>query len=369
MFTPIAMLLQSKIDFVNKILVGGILVFLVFEMVQGGKVNKKTFISILISALVFSYSLLDIDFTYFSINMLFYFPLWTLYLCYIVNSHERMMTAFKKNKRFATAVIWIWSALVIISFFFPRSYSAEGDFQSFSNGNFRFAPTVFFMAAFIWAYAGVFFKKRYMFFMLVPFAAMIATGSRTYTIILLILMALAFYNYFEQKRYFVLLMIPCFLLVIYVLGESAFFDKFERVMNNQYVSDPLAALTSNRSVFWSGELKMYKDAGILEKILGGGLTSSYVKNVHISGQAIWAHNDFLEVLNAHGLIGLIIYIKLFMEAFLFLKRRYNYSIIQEATFLLCCLLNAFFNGLYVYITAMLAIPFLAYAVTIDFSKR
>ena len=367
MLTPIAMLLQGRIDSVNKILVGGILVFLVFAILRDGNIRIKTFVNIFVAMVVFLYSLLGITKIYFTINMLFYFPLWTFYLSYAIDSHQKMIEAFKANEKFATKVIWLWIILIGISSVLPNSYT-DGEFHSFANGNFRFAPTVFFMAAFIWAYAGAFKKKKYMLFMLVPFAAMIATGSRTYTIIFLVLVALAFYNYFEKKRYFVLLMIPCVLLVVNVLSGSAFIEKFIRSANNQYVSDPLAAITSNRSVFWVKELEMFFKASIREKLLGGGLTASYVKNVKISGQAIWAHNDFLEALNAHGLIGLIIYIKLFVDAFRKFKWEYRYTLIQGTVFVLCWVLNAFFNGLYVYTTAMLAIPFLAYAVTVDFSK-
>lgn len=202
--------------------------------------------------------------------------------------------------------------------------------------------------------------------MLIPFVAMVATGSRTYTIIMLVMIALAFYNFFEKKQYFWLMLIPCVLLVIDVLAGSQFILKFQRAMNNKYVDDSLAAMTSNRSVFWSGELQLFKQAGIIEKLFGGGLTSSYVKNVYLTGQAIWAHNDFLEALNAHGLVGLLLYLYCFFKAYIFYKRKYKFTFIQMITFLFCLLFNAFFNGLYVYTTAMLSIPFLAYAVTLDF---
>lgn len=367
LFSPIAMLLQRQLDAVNKIAVGGILVCLILCVFGEAKIKKKTLGFILLSATIFMYSVLMINRNYFSINMLFYFPLWILYLFYCVDFQEKMFCAFSRCKKVARTVIWIWSFLVMISFLIPSSYT-NGEFHSFTEGNFRFAPTVFFMATIIWTYSGFFKERKYMIFMIVPFVAMIATGSRTYTIIFLLMFGLAFYNYFENKKYFWAMLIPVLIVAINVLADSQFILKFQRAMNNQYVKDPLAALTSNRSVFWAGELRLFGSANILEKILGGGLTASYVKNVMVSGQAIWAHNDFLEALNAHGIIGLFIYVYCFMHAYVFFKKKYSFTWIQASVLLLCCFLNAFFNGLYVYTTAMLSIPFLAYAVTIDFSS-
>lgn len=367
MLSPVAMLLQRQLDAVNKVVIGSILICLILCIIlRKSNLRRKTTSVILLGIAIFAYSLVNINSTYFNINMLFYYPLWILFLFYCVDSREKMFEAFSKCRKIAKMVIWIWSCLVMISFALPSSYT-NGEFHSFAEGNFRFAPTVFFMGTLIWVYSGFFKEKKYMVFMLVPFAAMLATGSRTYTIIFLLMMGLAFYNFFEKKKYFWIMLLPCIFLAIYVLSGSQFVSKFQKAMSNQYVQDPLAALTSNRSVFWAGELRLFGSADIVEKLIGGGLTASYVKNVMITGQAIWAHNDFLEVLNAHGIVGLYIYIYCFAHTYVFFKKKYSFTWIQSSVFLLCCFLNAFFNGLYVYTTAMLSIPFLAYAVTIDFS--
>ena len=366
LFSPIAMLLQRQLDAVNRIVVGGILICLILCILRGRNLKRKTISVISLGAAIFIYSVLNINRAYFSINMLFYYPLWILFLFYCVDSNEKMFSAFFRCKKVARTVIWTWSVLVLISFALPSSYS-DGDFHSFAQGNFRFAPTVIFMAALIWAYSGFFKERKYMIFMVVPFASMIANGSRTYTVIMLLMMGLAFYNFFEKKSYFWVMLLPVVLLAVDVLAGSQFVSKFQRAMNNSYVKDPLAAFTSNRSVFWAGELRLFNSSSIIEKLIGGGLTSSYVKNVMVTGQAIWAHNDFLEALNAHGIIGLFIYIYCFIHAYKFFKKKYSFTWFQASVFLMCCFLNAFFNGLYVYTTAMLSIPFLAYAVTIDFS--
>lgn len=366
LISPIAMLLQRQLDSVNRIVVGGILICLVLSLIIKKCLKRKTVCIIFLGAAIFIYSLLNIERTYFSVNMLFYYPLWVLYLFYCVDLNEEMYSAFQRCKIVARTVIWIWSILVLISFALPSSYT-HGDFHSFAQGNFRFAPTVIFMAALIWAYSGFFQERKYMIFMIIPFVSMIANGSRTYTIIMLLMMSLAFYNFFEKKRYFWVMLVPIVFMVVDVLAGSQFVSKFQRAMNNSYVKDPLAAFTSNRSVFWAGELRLFDSASIIEKLIGGGLTSSYVKNVMVTGQAIWAHNDFLEALNAHGIIGLFVYIYCFINTYKFFNRKYGFVWFQTCVFLACCFLNAFFNGLYVYTTAMLSIPFLAYAVTIDFS--
>lgn len=364
--SPLAMLVQRVFDAANRVIVGGILVCLVLCLLKG-TMNKSKLGIISVGMLVFLFSLTNIDKRYFSINMLFYYPLWIIYLCFAADSYEKMIIAFKNNKSFTRIVIWLWCILVVISSFIPSSYN-RGDFRSFTEGNFRFAPTVFFMASLIWVYCGMFKERKYMIFMIVPFISMIATGSRTYAIILLILDALAFYNFFEKKVYFWMLLIPAILLVADVLAESQFILKFYRALENKYAISVLAALTSNRSVFWAGELRLFGEAGIIEKLFGGGLTSSYVKNVSITNQAIWAHNDFLEALNAHGLVGLLIYVSCFLIMYKRFNSRLRYKFIQKTVFLSCLILNAFFNGLYVYTTAMLSIPFLGYAVTIDFAE-
>ena len=140
----------------------------------------------------------------------------------------------------------------------------------------------------------------------------------------------------------------------------------ESAINNKYVDNPLAAFTSGRSTIWLGEIKLFLKANIFEQLLGEGITSSYVKNVSITGQEIWAHNDYMEILNCHGILGIILYIYTILEFSTMSLKHLKLSFKSKIIFWTIFLFNAFFNGVYVYATAMLSIPFTIYALSFDF---
>ena len=374
LLTPLTMLLQRLFNPANKVLMACILLMLVWNMARSG-IQKKTFILIFFSIALFAYSIIIMNSKYLNnVNMYIYFPMWVLYLGYLHDHYMEVINAFINNLHFAQIIIFVWCFLIVISMFFPSSYANQhgnwgttgASFQSFSEGAFRLAPTLLFMAIIIWLYSYYSNKRNYMYLMIIPFVATIMTNARTYAIIMIFIFFKAFKSFFKNKMDFYILLIPSIIAVAYIVVNSGIGSKFYDTFNNPYVSDPISGVTSGRSIFWAGEIEMFFEAGIVEKMLGGGLTASYVKNVQISGQAIWAHNDFLEVLNCHGLIGVFLYIYLFLRFFRVVHSKLKIDRFGEFVFLMVNFVNAMVNGLYVYTTAMLVIPFLLQAMTADF---
>ena len=304
--------------------------------------------------------------------MIFYFPIWALYLTYLTNYYNEFIDTFVKNLRFVKWLINIWCFLICLSMIIPSSYEGNGvlvgNFKSFSEGSFRIAPTILLMGIIIWLYSAYSGEKNYILLFIIPFISIALTGSRTYMLLFLILFIKVFYSFFRKKIYFFLLLIPVLIVIWNMVVNTAIADKFYDAINNKYVTDPLARFTSGRSVFWEGEIDLFFKARMIEQLFGGGLTSSFTKNMIISNQAIWAHNDFLEVLNAHGVVGVYLYITFFIRFYKRAVKSLKIDKISKVIFLIICIANAMINGLYVYITAALAIPFLLQSMNVDFKK-
>lgn len=364
MLAPFTMLIQPYIDWSNKVLVGSLLIIVISAFVVKRRLVKSVLILIFGSMYLFLYSLININFDYFNVNMLFYFPLWTLFLHYMAMNIKPIEESIKKSLVYIKFMVVMWCVIVTISIPLKGSY-INGMFKSFAQGPFRYAPTALFMSVMIWLLVEGYKNKKWLVLEIVPFVTISMTGSRTYTIVnILILSVIVVMNVKKFRSLFfpgLLILPPSYFFIM----NSQFMLKFNNSISNPYVKDRLAAVTSNRSVFWIGEISLFLKADIGEQLFGGGITSSFVKNVLISGQAIWAHNDFLEILNAHGLIGLVFYSIPFFHLF----KKIDLNVKSKMIIFIICFLNAFFNGLYVYISATLAIPFLLLACKMSESNK
>lgn len=119
----------------------------------------------------------------------------------------------------------------------------------------------------------------------------------------------------------------------------------------------LRFLTSERNIFWSDMLNAYWQGNIFAKLFGGGLNFT----VNVSG--FWAHNDFIEILCAHGVLGVLVYgyfmYRILHEFLLpegFKKRKMPVFLL--GAIILVWLFNACFNMYYTYFCAMASYPIL-----------
>ncbi len=114
---------------------------------------------------------------------------------------------------------------------------------------------------------------------------------------------------------------------------------------DRYGSEVLMVFTSGRSYFQLQALEQIINDGIsIENILGRGPKASNRFNLDSVGIAIWMHNDFLDILFNIGILGLIIYLKSFINYFKQIKALNLFFI-----FFLTAFLNGFmtYDALYI----------------------
>lgn len=365
LITPLTMQIQRMFDAANRVSVGLVLIVLLYLVVR--KCNKQDFLLVFLYTIYFMISWTNINAQFFYSNMLFFFPLWYLYLVYTGRRYIEFAECIQNNLWLIKRVVILWSIIVIISAPLSSSY-IDFQFRSFTQGPFRLAPTALMIAVLIWIYACETGNKKFLVWILVPFISIAFTGCRSYTIIMLIFAFYAYYGICEHKIYFYLTIIPVIALVAIGLSQTSFIAKFEAAINNPHVKDPLIAITSGRSLMWTYAVEKFRNANIFIKLFGGGLTHSYEIFYEMNGSAIWAHNDLFEMLNCHGIVGVILYIYVFVR---FTKKASQFNQLTKLQFCIFIgvnLVNACINGLYVYNTALLTIPFLWHGLSYDFAK-
>ena len=133
---------------VNKLLFA-LLIGLQIAMLFDRKVKGRTMIMLLILAVNYIYAFLHTKFPMQNSNLLYYFPFYLVYTYFMCDNSETVLNWFVRRKKFVTAVVIIWTALVGVSVFLPSSYYVkEGGaryFGSFVGSIFRLGPTAVFV--------------------------------------------------------------------------------------------------------------------------------------------------------------------------------------------------------------------------------
>ena len=157
-------------------------------------------------------------------------------------------------------------------------------------------------------------------------------------------------------------MLGLFLFGVSLLLVPAIRDKIMYANGQWYKNHPIDAISSNRSIMWTGLLSVYVSDGPLGIIFGRGF--SFVRSVNeVTPEVthrVWAHNDFIETMMATGILGLIVY--LFFLFFYISKSSRN----SKAPLLVYFVFAAFLNGMMLYFALSLSMIFLS---SIDFDKK
>ena len=87
------------------------------------------------------------------------------------------------------------------------------------------------------------------------------------------------------------------------------FEKFTTMAQHGIVAhSSLDNITSGRTIFWKEDINSYLEGNIIQIIFGKTFNNVYEVNLLTVGTDIWAHNDFIFILNGAGLFGLFIYL-------------------------------------------------------------
>lgn len=351
-------LISKYVSFVNKILFV-VLIFIQIILYLYRGVRKKDLCFFVVFIAVNIFAVLSTNFPLYNINDIFYFPYMVLFYLYWAKNRERVVELLKNNAKFFNGIILIWSGLVLISMFIPSSYttsSAGRFFCSFSGDTFRLAPTAIFIISISYFLIKYCKQRNALLYTVLPLCCIFMGGSRTYLGVAILMLVVIIYDYWQQKYKFWLLILPMSAIIIYALLNSPIGEKFIFALRENIYFDFWGTFTSSRSVFWKDDMIAFFKQPFIKQLLGSGFNFVYEVNIESVKIAIWAHNDFIQILTTFGYVGLILYIVCFVKLFRSLKKTKVKNRFCFFAVLMVWIFNAFFNMFYTYFCSMLCYP-------------
>ena len=348
---------------INKIMMIGIIGLLFFKVITS-KQEIKYLVVLFLTGIVYITAFI---FTKESVNMntYFYFILWILYFIFLNNNYDKIIDYANNNVKFIKAVLYIWNTLVLVSFFIKKSY-IRGFFSPFGCGEHRFGSSCLMITALNYILVLKTNKKRYFIFSILPIIGIAMGGARTYLAIYLVMIMCLFYLNCEKKWMFYIMLIPTILLLFYFILNSPIGNKFENTYSEGY-NGFLATFTSGRSNFWKYDLQEFFKLPILQQFVGNGFDFVYSVNLKYINMKIFAHNDFINLLMNFGYIGVFLYGYIFSQ--FCQKNLVNINKVQKYSFYFIWFFNAFFNMVYTYPMATLALPYILYSLKNNYSNN
>lgn len=369
---PSTVLLQGQpgLGWINKGIVAVLMLLMLWQM----KDQRNVFAPVAICGVLSIISLLLSNRTYLRMQDVFYFPLFVLYCLYWTNRSGEFEAAMRNNMTFGGACVLFWGALVAVSVFFPTSFVHMDQntvfFQSFSNDTFRLASSCVIIMLMLHVLA--YYKKPVIFLLeAVPMGIIFATGTRIYLLVGAGILFLSLYLLCKRKRIFWISLIPILAVMAVAVLNSSIMDKFVLVARSQETlyGNYLDAFTSGRTVFWRLNLEAFSELPLWQQLVGNGLSFSYEVTGTKYVSSIWSHNDYVHMLLSYGWIGLGLYLYCFFRFVARFRKTYSIKWLPCLGAVGLCMGNAFINGLYFYSAAMLAMPFLFYAMSLDRGNR
>ncbi|WP_315374153.1 hypothetical protein [uncultured Selenomonas sp.] len=185
-------------------------------------------------------------------------------------------------------------------------------------------------------------RSIYILFSLVFLGLIMMTAVRTIILNLIVIIFFILYRLAMQKNIKGILYLGISLVVFTSLG--IYLDIFDALIEKTAAAIVGSDVTSGRGTILLGSLSSFLNDSVpfYQWFIGAGLNEVIHNNIMFMGAAIHAHNDFVDILVAYGLIALFFYI---MFMFLFSRKKFlfNFSFV----FIL-----AYSNGLFMYVDCL-----------------
>ena len=269
----------------------------------------------------------------------------------------------KLSKAIRRALI-IWNIVVMVSMFFSTSYR-NGFFSPFACGEHRFGSCCLIITAFSYMLVINTRKRINFIYCIVPILGICMCGARTYLAVYVIFFLCLFYLNTKKKMHFYLLLIPMLVCIFLLIKVSPVGGKIVDTYSEGH-SGFLATVTSGRSKFWVYDIQAFLNLSFMQQFVGNGFDFVYNVNLATVNKAFWAHNDFINILMNFGYIGLVLYFYVLFKYSNALIKKQKMKRIQRYSFYAIWLFNAFFNMVYTYTIATLAMPFILFALGNDY---
>lgn len=361
---PLLTLFTAYFEPINKLLFGMLALLQVFLICR--KFKKKYVLIFIAAGIVYIFTLLSTSEVLNNTNELFYFPFFILFSVHMAHNMNSLYRYLIKDKKYVLFVVRTWTVIVLVSMFIPSSYTVEWGgavyFGSLCKTVWRLAPTCVFIMSLAMCMMNIYKDRKLFVYTFVPMFCFYMGGSRTYLIVGLLLFFVFFYYYVRNIQNFYLSIIPLVLGLIFLIFRSSMVDKMMAVtytMDSYF--DLWGTVTSGRSIFWKADIIAFTKIPLINKLLGNGFNYIYEVNNKAFGGSVWAHNDFIQCLISHGLIGLICYMYANCS-FLRIMFQNSKDKVPVLAAILVWVVNANFNMFYTYFCSMLSFPILVLAV-------
>lgn len=268
---------------------------------------------------------------------------------------EQMRQYAAQKRGVVLTFLFMTLLLIGISALDPAGFEKDGALRGYMYNSHAMASTAVLImaAAELCVDAGDTKLKRLLcaetFVMIACTAIILAAKARTF----LIPAAVLLWRYFhmlpivKRQRNILAVCGSCVLLV--VLWDQITV-KFIEALNNPYARNTLAAVTNFRSELWKCDLTYFAEQGIIGMVFGNGF--SFVRELHEVRltERLWSHNDLTYVLIAAGMLGLGVYLSMYVRAIRAFCRGRRNLIYFGAMVLFPMLMN----GFYIYIALLWA---------------
>lgn len=360
---PISSILKVYIGPLNILLTVVVFTLLFFYYYRCG-VRKYEIVMMSYAIITVIVNCVKYNMNFYNLNMLIYFPFYIFYVLFFVRNSDYVLSFLKGHKRYINYILYIWNFFVGISFLIPSCYTYEGEdrgFVSFAGTTFLLSPIAIYIFILL-AFQYVFWrKKRYIYLMIIPSMCILMGTTRTYLVVLMAAWMIFLYTIVKDKRKFKYLAILFLILAIGIILMSPIKNKFISTAGRVSGSNLsfLDAFTSGRSSFWTYDMYAILHNKWYNILVGNGINYLFYLNKPVFHVALWAHNDYIQILSDYGMLGIIIYIglmKVLIQKTLKGKVKSRFIII---VLIILWAFNAFFNMFYTYFCAVLSYPFFA----------
>lgn len=347
---------MQYLDSINKTWLVAVSLILLLRL-TAYKYTTKQICILTVTLVLHAIALYYTDFPLVHVNMLFYFLLWVVLYVVFSKSRNDILEVFRSNTGYIKGILWGWTILVGVSVFLPSSYNGSY-FYSFAGSSFRFMPTVLIISALAMYMAVQKKEKKYNLFLILPVYSALMNQSRTYFGVFFLFLLMYLYMCFRSKKTFYLMLIPILAGIMVLASVSGIMDKFLATQyDEQSLYDFWATITSGRSDFWGVMLEAFFDLPLGQQFVGNGFNFVYDVTDAYYTNALWAHNDIINILLNFGYIGVYIYIWAYATLVkAFWNKGSRVPKMVRFLFHTAVFINSMMNMSYTYMCAMISYP-------------
>lgn len=285
-----------------------------------------------------------------------------LTLVFVFENAEILLELVKRTDKQLTISIWCFLlTCLILLIFFPQRYTQWGE------GVFLFGHRLASVCGMVLVLIGLKLINRpkssfpYIAILFIIYFLCFWTGARIYAIGNLGIIYAVIYTLSKNNKDFVVKCIFVTIISLIIFSNSSSYMKSETIMtkisplseeNNDFLWGLFNAISNGRVWIWTNCIDSYIDLPSINKLVGSGNHYLYEHNRGLSG-----HSDFTNILHFHGIIGLMIYLRMFIVYPLQYWKKKQLPIILLIGFLGVWFVLALLNGYASYSANMMSLPY------------